>query len=158
MAPKERTDEHLRFEVEIPAWEETVLKVRERRLIRRREDVQKQSHQGLQQYLAQGLIDRVTHDQIVKLLMLYDTIADHEKQLKLLAEEREKIYKAQQQIQGNMQALSQVGKEGALRVRYVDQLEATEVQLRGIDKREAEFKAVIKQVEGEIEARLKAMG
>lgn len=158
VTPKEHTDEHLRFEVEVPAWEETVLKVYERRLTHRREELQKQSHQALQRYLAQGLMDRVTHDQVVKLLMLYETIADHEKQLKLLAEEREKVYKAQQQIQGNMQALSQVGKEGALRARYVDQLEATEAQLRGIDKRDVEFRAAIKQVENEIEARLKSMG
>ncbi|HOT91562.1 MAG TPA: hypothetical protein PLJ78_07160 [Anaerolineae bacterium] len=156
--PKERTDEHLRFEVSAPAWGEAVLKVQERRLLARQEDVQKQSHQVLQRYLKQGLMDQATYDQIVKLLMLYDTIADYEKQIKQLDEERDKIYKAQQQIQGNMQALSQVGKEGALRQRYVEQLEATEAQLRGLDKRQAELRASIKQVEDEIAARLKAMG
>ncbi len=156
--PKERTDESLRFEVSTPAWGEALLKVQERRLLARQEEVQKQSHQILQRYLKQGLMDQATYDQIVKLLMLYDTIADYEKQIKQLGEERDKIYKAQQQIQGNMQALSQVGKEGALRQRYVEQLEATEAQLRGLDKRETELKAAIKQVEDEIAARLKALG
>ncbi|MBN2391692.1 MAG: hypothetical protein JXR84_13285 [Anaerolineae bacterium] len=155
--PKEHTDDYLRFEVEMPAWGETALKVQERRLVRRHEEVQKQSHQNLQQYLKQGLLDRNAYDQVVKLLMLYDTITDYEKQLKQLEGEREKIYKAQQQVQGNMQALSQVGKEGALRVKYVEQLEATETQLRGLEKREAELKAAIKQVEDEIAARIKAL-
>ena len=112
LAPKERTDEHLRFEVDVPAWEESVLKVQERRLVSRQEALEKQTHRGLSRYLKQGLIDRKAHDQVVKLLMLYDTIADHEKQLKQLEDEREKVYKAQEQIQGNMQALGQSGKEG----------------------------------------------
>ena len=158
IAPKERTDEHERFEVEVPAWEESVLKVQERRLVSRRETLEKQTHRGLSRYLRQGLIDRKTHDQVVKLLMLYDTIADHEKQLKQLDDERKKVYKAQEQIQGNMQSLGQSGKEGNLRARYVDQLEATESQLRGIEKREAELQAAIKQIENEIASRLKRMG
>jgi len=157
-APTECTDEHLRFEVQTPAWGETVLKVQERRLLSRQEEVQKQSHQVLQRYLKQGLIDRAVYDQVVKLLMLYDTIADYEKQLQHVGEERDKIYKAQQQIQGNMQALSQVGKEGALRQRYVEQLEATEGQLRELEKREGDMQAAIQQVEEEIATRLKALG
>ena len=156
--PKEHTDDYLRFEVQTPAWGETALKVQERRLVSRYEEVQKQSHQTLQRYLKQGLMDRNAYDQVVKLLMLYDTIADYEKQLKQLEGERDKIYKAQQQAQGNMQALSQVGKEGALRAKYVEQLEATEAQLRELEKREAELKAAIKQVEDEIAARIKALG
>jgi uncharacterized protein YukE len=155
--PKEHTDDYLRFEVETPAWGEAVLKVQERRLVRRHEEVQKQSHQNLQRYLKQGLLDRNAYDQVVKLLMLYDTIADYEKQLKQLEGEREKIYKAQQQVQGNMQALSKEGKEGALRAKYVEQLEVTETQLRGLEKRESELKAAIKQVENEIAARIKAL-
>jgi hypothetical protein len=156
--PKERTDEYWRFEVQTPAWGEKVLKVQERRLLSRYEEVQKQSHQALERYLKDGLLDRKAYDQISKLLMLYDTIADYEKQVKQIEVERDKIYKAQQQVQGNMQALSQVGKEGALRARYVEQLEETESQLRGLEKREAELKTAIKQVEDEIAARLKALG
>jgi hypothetical protein len=157
-APKERTDAYLRFEIVAPAWGENTLKVQERRLMSRYEEVQKQSHQALQRYLKQGLLDRKVYDQVSKLLMLYETIADYEKQVKQLEVERSKIYKAQQQVQGNMQALSQVGKEGALRTKYVEQLETTETQLRGLEKRETELKAAIKQVEDEIAARLKALG
>jgi len=156
-SPDEHTDTYLRFEVQTPPWGEAVLKVQERRLVSRYEEVQKQSHQTLQRYLKQGLLDRKVYDQISKLLMLYDTIADYEKQLKQLEAERDKIYKAQQQVQGNMQALSQVGKEGALRAKYVEQLEATETQLRELERREAELKAAIKQVEDEIAARIKAL-
>ncbi len=157
-SPKEHTDEFLRFEAQAPAWGEKALKVQERRLLSRYEEVQKQSHQTLQRYLKQGLMDKAVYDQVVKLLMLYDTIADYEKRLKQIEDERDQIYKAQQQVQGNMQALSQVGKEGALRTKYVEQLEATESQLRELDKSEAKLKATIKQVEDEIATRIKALG
>lgn len=158
IAPREHTGEHLRFAVDVPAWGEAALKVQERRLVSRREALEKQTHRALSRYLKQGLMDRGTHDQVVKLLMLYDTLADYEKELEQLDGERKKVYKAQQQIQGNMQALGQSGKEGALRARYVDQLGATESQLRGLEKRETELKAAIEQVKREITARLERMG
>jgi hypothetical protein len=109
--PKERTDEQLRFAVTVPAWGESKLKVQERRLLSHREEVRQQSHQTLQQYLKQGLMDQRVYDQIVKLLMLYDTISDYEKKLKKLDEERNAIYQAQKQIQGNMGALSTPAKK-----------------------------------------------
>lgn len=156
--PQEKTDAHLRFEVHVLAWDETVLKVQARRLVSRREELQKQSHRKLQRYLKQGLLNRRAHDQIAKLLMLYDSLADYAKQLTKIEMARQKIYKSQQQIQGNMGALSQTGKEGALRARYVDQLESTEAQLRDLDKQESAIKSNVVQVERDVQARLKSMG
>ncbi len=156
--PVERTEGALRFAVEVKPQKEAVLKVQERRLTRRQEDVQRQSYEGLQRYLKQGLLDQRVLDQISKLLLLWDTIADYEKKIAVLGEERAKIYTAQQQIQGNMGALSQTGKEGALRARYVEQLEGTEEQLKALARTEEEHKAAIVQVKAEIEARLKVLG
>ncbi|MBN1876500.1 MAG: hypothetical protein JXA33_19910 [Anaerolineae bacterium] len=156
-APVEETTNTLRFETTVNPQVKTVLQVQERKLMWRQEELRKQSHQALQKYLKQGLLDRRVHDQIVKLLMLYDTIADYEKQLKQLEEERKKIYESQKQIQDNMGALSQTGKEGALRTRYVEQLETSEEQLKTLSQRENELKATIQQVETEIDARLKEM-
>ncbi len=152
--PKERTDEMLRFAVTVVPQSETTFKVQERQLTRRQEELQRQSYAGLQRYLKQGLLDQHVLDQVSKLLMLWDTIADYEKKLAELETERTKIYTAQQQIQGNMGALSQTGKEGALRARYVEQLESSEEQLKALGHKEAEYKAAIAQVKADIEARL----
>ncbi|MFP4396195.1 MAG: hypothetical protein ACLFTI_13135 [Anaerolineales bacterium] len=157
-APKETTDDHVRFEVEVAAWGEAVLTVKERRLIRRREELHKQSHHNLQAYLRQGLIDRRVHDQVVKLLMLFDSIGDYEKKLAEITQERKSVYKAQQQIQGNLGALGQSAKERGLRDQYVDRLQATETQLRELERRESELKANIRAVENDIVARIKALG
>jgi hypothetical protein len=157
-APKEHTDEHLRFEVEVPAHAETSLRVRERRLIRRREELHKQSYEGLQRYLQQGLLDRDAYEKLAELMSLWEKISDSEQRLKDTDRERQKVYQAQQQIQGNMGALSATGREGALRTRYVEQLEATEDQLRSLDQQEVDLRAAIESFKEEVQQRIEALG
>jgi hypothetical protein len=156
--PVERTDEHLRFEVQAPARAEAKLRVRERQLTHREEKVQRQSYKGLKRYLRQGLIDQEVYDRVTEILGLWDKIADHEAEIAQIEEDREGIYTAQKQIQGNMGALSQTGKEGALRARYVEQLEDTEEQLKALAERESGLRDAVEQVRQEIETRLESLG
>ena len=156
--PKERTDEHLRFNVEVPARAEARLRVQERRLLRRREELQRQSYEGLQRYLKQGLLDRDAYGKVAELMGLWEKIADDEKRLQETDQERQKVYQAQQQIQGNMGALSATGREGALRTRYVEQLEATEDQLRSFDQQETDLRAAIERSKEEVAERIEALG
>ena len=155
--PKEHTGEYLRFEVGVEARGEATLKVQERRLAKRREELRKQSYEGLARYLRQGLIDRKSYSHVSELLKLWEKIGDHEQRLKAIEAERKKIYKSQQQIQGNMGALSKSGKEGALRARYVEQLEASEKQLRSLATKEAGLRAEIERLKEQIDARLKTL-
>ncbi len=157
ITPKECTDKVWRFEMTVSPQGETTLEVQERRLVHRKEEVRKQSHQALRRYMQQGLMERAAYDRVVKLLMLYDTIEDYEARLKALDAERAKVYEAQTQIQGNMSALSHAGKEGELRTHYVEQLEATEAQLRQLEQQEADLKTAIEQTKADIAARLKAL-
>jgi hypothetical protein len=155
--PAERTDEHLRFQVQVPARGETTLQVQERRLTRRRDQLRKQSYKALQKYLRQGLIERGLHDQVTALLRLWDQIEEHEKTLTRIDKDREKVYQAQQQIQGNMGALSKTGKEGNMRARYVQRLEATEEQLEELARHESSLKAEIERLKQEIERKVEAL-
>ncbi len=155
--PKEQTDEHYRFEIEAPARGEARLRVQERRLVSRREELQKQSYETLQHYLRRGLLDQGTYNRVAEILKLREQIAGHEQALGEVDAERQKIYRAQQQIQGNMGALSTTGKEGALRAQYVDQLQAGEEKLKLLEQREADLKAEIERLKAEIEAKLRAL-
>jgi hypothetical protein len=155
--PREQTDEHLRFEISVPAQSEKALKVQERRLLSRREELRRQSYGGLRRYLRQGIIDERTHARLAELLKLWERIGDHEKALKEVETERAALYKAQQQIQGNMAALSTAGKEGALRARYVEQLEGSEDNLLALGQREAHYKDQVEQLRQEIETRIQAL-
>ena len=153
--PQERTDEHLRFQVQIQPRAEATLKVQERRLVSRREELRRQSYENLQRFLRQGLLDSTAYEQVAQLLRLWEQIGDLEGRLKQIGQKRQQIYQGQQQIQGNMGALSTTGKEGALRARYVEQLEASEEQLQALANEEAELNAEIERLKGEIEARIK---
>ena len=95
---------------------------------------------------------------VTELLGLWERIADSEKRVEEIDRERQKIYQAQQQIQGNMGALSATGKEGALRTRYVEQLETTEDQLRSLEGQEAGLRTEIQQLKAEVEKRIAALG
>ena len=153
--PAETTEESVRFTVEIPAKTEITLRVNTRRLRQRREELQKQSYVNLQRYLGQGLIDRSTHDLIAEILALLEKINDHEQRISEINGERQKVYEAQKQIQGNMQALSTEGKEGRVRSQYVDRLEVTENNLNDLSQEEAKLKKEIEALEKRIEEKLK---
>lgn len=152
--PKERTDEYLRFEVTVPARAEARLRVQERRLISRYEEIRQQSYGVLKGYLDRGLLDDASYDRVMGLLKLWEKVAAKEKRLAEIEAERQKIYKAQQQIQGNMGALSTTGKEGALRARYVEELEASENQLKALAQQETDLRSEIERLKGEIAAKL----
>jgi hypothetical protein len=155
--PEERTDEHLRYRVEVPARGEARLRVQERRLLSRREELRRQSYKRLQRLLADQFLEREAYEQVAELLGLWEQIEDNQTQLKETEQERQKAYEAQKQIQGNMGALSTTGKEGALRARYVDELERSEDRLKALDETEADLVAQIEQLRQTIESRLKAL-
>jgi hypothetical protein len=155
--PQEHTDEHLRFAVRAAAHAEAELRVQERRLVSRREELRRQSYENLQRFLHQGLLDPRAYEQVAALLRLWERVGDLEQRLQEFEKDRAKIYQVQQQIQGNMGALATTGKEGALRARYVEQLESSEEQLRALDSLERESEAEIERLKGEIEARIKEL-
>ncbi|MDF1514209.1 MAG: hypothetical protein P1S60_10410, partial [Anaerolineae bacterium] len=155
--PVEVTDDFLRYAVTIPPWGESIYKVQERRLISRREELKKQSYKGLQRYAKSGLLDQKTFNLMSDLLKLYDTVDEYKDQLKKLQAQKEAVYKAQQQIQGNMTALTQQGKEQLLRAQYVDKLEESEKQLSAIQQQEQNLQQNIKQTEDKIEQQLLKM-
>lgn len=153
-APRETTPDFLRFAIETPARGESKIMVQERRLNFQREEIQKQSYDSLRRYLQRGLIERSTHDRLVELLKLWERVEQQRKARTDILSEREQVYKSQQQIQGNMQALSTTGKEGELRSRYVDDLAAAEARLKDLAKAETAAKAEIERLEKEITDRL----
>jgi hypothetical protein len=144
--PIEKTDEVYRFEVKVGSRDETVLEVRERRLMTRKEELHKQNYRGLKEYLEQGLLDKAAYDKAAYLLGLWDKIADSEGRIGKLDKKREKVYKSQQQVHANMKALSKDGKEGTLRAKYVAQLETSEGELRSIEEQESKIKKEIEQL------------
>jgi hypothetical protein len=156
-SPQEQTAEHVRFAVAAPARGEATIVVQERRLVSRREEIRRQSAQALQGFLARGLLDTRTHERLRGLLDLWERIAAHEQRLAEIEQERQKIYKGQEQARGNMGALSAAGKEGELRAGYVDKLRASEQQLDALAGEEKKLQAEIARLKEQVEAAIKAL-
>ncbi|MCB0200703.1 MAG: hypothetical protein KDI03_11605 [Anaerolineae bacterium] len=152
--PVEQTPDFLRFAVETPAHGETTLRVSERRLVVRREEIRRLSSAALQGNLKSGLLDAKTYNRLASLLDLWSQIAGHEKRLAEIEKERGKVYTAQEQVRSNMQALSTEGKEGALRAGYVDKLAASEEQLASLATEEKQRQADIERLNREVDAGL----
>ena len=155
--PREHSAEHLRFEVNVPGRSEAKLRVQVRRLISRREELRRQSAQTLQGYLKRGLLSSRSHTQATELLALWEQLASAEKRLAEIEQERQKVYKAQEQIRGNMQALGAAGKEGEMRSSYVDKLKASEQELQGFTKEESTLRSQIEKLNREVEAKVTAL-
>ena len=90
-------------------------------------------------------------------MALWEQLAAAEKRLAEIEQERQKVYKAQEQIRGNMQALGAAGKEGEMRSSYVDKLKASEQELQGFTKEESALRSQIEKLNREVEAKVKAM-
>ncbi len=129
----------------------------ERRLVSRREEIRRQSAQGLHDYLKAGLLDAKTHNRLAELLGLWEQIAAHERRLAEIEQERQKVYKGQEQVRGNMGALSTAGREGEMRAAYVDKLRTSEQQLDALTGEEKKLQAEIARLKDQVEAALKAL-
>ena len=155
--PSDHTEGQVRFDVEVAAQGEATLRVQERRLLMRREELQKGSARTLRAILKQGGLDRRDEEALRELLALWDRIADHEKRLEKIEKDRGGIYKAQEQIQGNMAQLATAGKEGALRASYVDKLGESEERLLGLAREEAELQAEIDRLSEQVEKKIRSL-
>jgi len=155
--PSEHTEGQVRFGVEVAAQGEATLRVQERRLLRRREELQRGSARTLRGILKLGGLDRRDEEALRELLALWDRIADHEKRLEKIEKDRGGIYKAQEQIQGNMAQLATTGKEGALRASYVDKLGESEGRLLGLAQEEAKLQAEIHELTQQVDKKIRSL-
>ena len=86
--PVEQTPDFVRFAVESPGGGEATLRVSERRLVVRREELRRLSGAALQGSLKAGLLDVKTYNRLAGLLDLWSQIAVHEKRLAEIEKER----------------------------------------------------------------------
>ena len=154
--PDEQGAEYARWLVPCPANSLTDFTVTEQRLVSRREQIRSITGAQAQQYFKQGLFDAATHKRVKAVLDLYHEIEAVEQQLKRLDKEREAIYKHQQQIQANLTPLGREGSEGALRERYVAELNQLEDQLAQLGATQQQHEAQIAMLEQRIQDELKA--
>jgi hypothetical protein len=136
-----------RWTLNVPAQSLARFEVKERHLYRRHEEVRGLSFDALKSYLADKTLDAQTYAAFSSIRELYAQAEAADTERKRLDQEREKLYKRQTQIQGNLAPLGQGGEEGKLRSRLVRELGAFEDRLREIETEQEELRALRDQLE-----------
>ncbi len=155
--PVEITENFYRFEVAVEPGSENPLAVKERKLIKRREQFQSISQSSIENYFRKGLLDNHNREKVLQVLIILRKISDLQSNLKALETEKKNVYNSQKQIHSNMAPLSQTGDEGALRSKYLQKLNVTEDKLTKIEKQSEELKKAFAQSKTEAEMRLKQL-
>jgi hypothetical protein len=156
--PAETTVDTYRYKVEAPAGRLVEFKAQERYLRAQRESLRNLSYQGLQKYFESRFLDKQTYEDLKALLDIWAEVSRLEQRIAEQEQRRGQIYKAQEQVQKNMTALSAEGEEGRLRGRYVKQLTQSEEELTQIERTIAQFQAEIQQKQTQAEKMIAELG
>ncbi len=155
--PAERGAAFLRWNVACAPNVRTVFDVRERRLTSRREEVSSLNGARLNAYLRDKFLDKATTRVLEDVLNLYRQIGEQQQQIAKGERDRDAVYKKQRQIQGNLGPLGREGDEGALRARYVAELNTLEDRLKEFATIEQRSQQAITRLEQQIQAQLRKL-
>ncbi len=152
--PAEQAQGMARWTVACAPGTETAFTVRYRRMISRREQVRAYSLNQLQEFVRQRFLDENTYKGLSEILATYNEIDQRQARLRQIEQERNQLYKRQQQTQGSLGPLGRDGEEGKLRARYVAQLNELENTLNALTNEENRLNAEIRTLEQQVNNKL----
>lgn len=157
VAPDEQGAGFVRWNVTCAPSTLTRFDVHERMMQHRHEYIRGVSGRQLQDYLKHQFLDKATVAALDGVLDLYRQVEQAEARIQQLGREREAVYAHQRQIQGNLGPLGQQGEEGALRKRYVAELNKLEDTLKAVAAEEERLKKQIGVLQQQIQKKLKEL-
>jgi chromosome segregation ATPase len=146
-----------RWKVAAPPRAKTRFERKERTLVSRHEQLRNLNYDRLSAYLRDNLLDQRTYERLHDLLDQQNRIAQAQREIQRLENERKQHYTMQEQARANLGSLSASGKEAALRDRVLKQLENAQDRIEAIEREIEAHKSRITQAEQAIEAILKAL-
>jgi hypothetical protein len=153
----EQTAEFYRWKVPAKGKTLTTFKVEERHRNYQNQSVLHQNYASLEHYLANRWITPEVVEKIRELLVEQDAMNDQRTFIAEAQNERETIYRRQEQLRQNMAALSTNGEEGVLRHKVFSQLSQTEDRISELERMVRESNEEIKRRQAELERKLKAL-
>jgi hypothetical protein len=154
LAPAEQAQGVARWSVACAPGAETSFTVRYRRMISRREQVRAYALNQLQEFVRQRFLDDATYKGLSDILATYNEIDQRQMRLRQIEQERNQIYKRQQQTQNSLGPLGRDGEEGKLRARYVVQLNELENGLNTLTNEENRINTEIRTLEQQVTTKL----
>jgi hypothetical protein len=155
--PAEQSQGMARWTVDCPPGAETSFTVRQRIKTVRQEYVRGLSGQQLREFLRGRFLDEATFQALGGVLATYARIEQAQTRIQQIEQERQRLYRRQQQTQGSLTPLGREGDEGALRTRYVALLGELEDQLGALGAEEERLKGEITRLEAAAAKALKAL-
>ena len=155
--PVARTAEHYRYAVDAAAGQTSLLVVRQRRQMWRREELANIRYDHLAQWLRGKALDEPTYHRLREILALLEEIKQREQETEKNAAARQKVLDQQKTIQGNLAALKETGEEGELRLRYARTLREQEDRLAALDREDEALRRANEETLRKIEAALKGL-
>ncbi|HWQ16184.1 MAG TPA: hypothetical protein VNL77_25510 [Roseiflexaceae bacterium] len=155
--PSEQSQGVARWEVRCPPGAETTFAVLQRMKTARREHVRGVSGPQLRDYLRRRFLDEATFQALARVLHIYAQIGQAQARLQQIEQERQRIYRRQQQTQQSLTPLGREGDEGALRTRYVALLGELEDQLGTLGAEEGRLQQEIQRLEAAAAQALQAL-
>ncbi len=158
--PEETTEQHRRWRVEVPAGPEgaAVFTVRERRVDLTRQQLATVTRASLASYLRERWLDEALAGELRTVLDLEAQKQRAVGRLGQVEAERKRQMATQEQARKNMSGLKDSGEEGALRARYVGQLNASEDTIAALNAEHARLLAEQARLDEAIRAQLASLG
>lgn len=132
--PSEQTASFRRFTVKVPPRGRAELLVRERWLAQRRVEHQRISGRELDRWLEGRFLDQATFDALRGVLAKWDEARQLDARRERREREQKEAYAKQGKIAEQLAVLKESGPEGALRLRYVKELEAEQDKVNACEE------------------------
>lgn len=147
-----------RWHVDVRAQEQVEFVVNERRVKWSRQLITTLHALHIANYTNNQYLDKLLVDDLSELVTTMMSIKKIEREIDDLTVEKGELRIKQEEYRRNMQALGTTGKEGTLRLRVVDQLEASQNRLEAIDDEVGDLKAKIEETETQVDAMITELG
>ena len=146
-----------RWKVAVSANETSEFVRKERQMQWNNQAIHKMKYHDLDRYLENKYIDNALVNDLRDILDTVQSINDMNTKISKREQEQKSLYDKQDQLRKNMASLGSSGKEGTLRQRVVDQLEASQDRLEAIDREIVDLKSAILETENSITDLLEAL-
>ncbi|HEY1011444.1 MAG TPA: hypothetical protein VGE07_01990 [Herpetosiphonaceae bacterium] len=156
--PEELRSDLATWSLPVSARGESALRVRERRLVERRESLRSLTLEQLRRYLHDRMLDQTTVAELRDVLALYARLDAITQELVQVEARRKKLYDQQTQIRGNLNVLKGEGEEGELRTRYIAALGQAEDRLAALAEEETALRQEEEERREELARLLRAFG
>ncbi len=156
-SPAETTATEMRFRVAVPARQTVAFPVEEARTISMSYSVVQLDAPAVAKFMAEGSLPPAVEQALQGVLNQSAIVAGFHQEVEQIANEGEKIEKAQERVRENLKALKGSAEEKLLVQRYTRQLDEQETRLAQLEKQGEAVEAKLKAEQQELNRRIGAI-